>query len=332
MSEIVAVPQKNKPFTSAVIGLGNIGMGYDFNLPSCDYVYSHVRALQQNTNFQLIGAVDPDLELQQSFRALTGLPAYGCLKNLLVEMKPEVIIIAAPTSTHRSLLEEILGRYHPRAILCEKPLAVTGEDSRWMYRACQDARVPIFINFIRRADPAVQEIRNRIAKGVIATPLKAVVWYSKGMFHNGSHFVDLMSYWLGSILSVRLISSGRNLGFHDAEPDFEINFQYGSAIYCSAMEENFSHYTVEMVASNGRMRYERDGVILWQNIEKDQLFSGYSRLSDASEAIFGDVNRYQLRVLDELFLALRGEACSLCSAEDAAINMAWLEQLFQNRS
>jgi predicted dehydrogenase len=316
-------------YTAVVIGLGKIGMGYDMQLDNRDYVLSHVRALQFHRDFFLVAAVDPDPKLRQDFTALIGQPAYARIDDLLAQHRPEIIVVASPTSSHRKVLDSVLDCYHPRVILCEKPLAVTADDAKGMVAACREAGVPLLVNFIRRADPGVQEARRRIVDGSMRGPFKGVAWYSKGVLHNGSHFVDLLSYWLGPIRSFRLITMGRSIGENDAEPDFELDYEMGTVIFCAVREEDFSHYTVEIVARNGRMRYERGGELLWQGVEDDANLAGYRRLSATTETFANDTNKYQLHVAEQLSRALRGKSHALCDGEQAAGTMIWLERLIQ---
>jgi predicted dehydrogenase len=318
------------PYSAVVVGLGYIGMGYDIKLPKDDYVLSHVRALSIHKDFNLVSAVDPDFQKRQYFTAHSGLPAFAQIEDLLSEQRPDLVVVANPTSYHSSVLKSILDCYSPNAILCEKPLAVTKEEAQDMVAACKAAGVPLFVNFIRRAEPGVKEVQKRIVTGRITAPLKAVVWYSKGMFHNGSHFLDLMSYWMGPIRKIRLITIGRKVGENDIDADLYVEFELGSAVFCSAREEDYSHYTVEIVAGNGRLRYERGGKILWQCVEYDNNMSGYRRLSDTAEIIENDMNRYQYHVLEELSKALSGKKHTLSEGAEAVRNMAWLADLIQN--
>ena len=32
-------------------------------------------------------------------------------------------------------------------------------------------------------------------------PIKGVCWYSKGLLNNGSHFINLLEFWLGDYVS-----------------------------------------------------------------------------------------------------------------------------------
>lgn len=318
-------------FSAVLVGLGQIGMGYDRHLPAMTHVLSHTRALLQHPRFRLLAAIEPDPALRQQFSAHTGLPAYDHIANLPDPVRADVVIVASPTATHPAVVEAVLTRIHPRAILCEKPLSPQVTESESMVLACRQAGVSLFVNFIRRADPAVREVRHRIEDGRIAGPLKAVVWYSKGMVHNGSHFVDLMTDWLGPIRAGRIIALGRRVGDNDADADFLLAHERGTALFCAAREECFSHYTVEIVAANGRLRYERGGEILWQGVEADTRLASYRRLARDIQAISNDMDRYQLHVMSALAQALQGERHPLCSGDEALVSQGWLERLYRER-
>jgi len=316
-------------YTAVVVGLGKIGIGYDMNLSFNEYVMSHVRALIIHKDYRLVSAVDPDCKMREAFHDQTCLPAFAKIEDMLAEQQPNVVVVACPTAFHFKVLKKIIAHYSPRAILCEKPLALTTKDAQNMVVACKVAGVPLYVNFIRRADPGVKEVRQRIVMGRIAAPLKAVVWYSKGVYHNGSHFIDLMSYWLGPIRAARLIVCERIVGDYDVEADFIMDFKLGSAIFCSVKEENFSHYTVEIIAGNGRLRYERGGNIFWQSVEADNELEAYRRIAETPEMIANDMRRYQFHVYQELSQALRGEKHSLCNGVEAVKAMTIVADLFQ---
>lgn len=308
-----------------------MGMSYDSHLPQNTHVYTHMRSLSKHPRFRLLAAVDSNPILREGFSASTNLPAYHSVFNLPSQIQPDLVVVASPTETHPEVVSAILEQMQPRAILCEKPLSLNVADSKAMVAACKYREIDLFVNFIRRADPGVREVRRRIKDGTIAAPIKAVVWYSKGMLHNGSHLVDLMSYWLGSICAARVINPGREVSENDIEPDFILECEFGKAIFCAAWEESFSHYTVEMVSSNGRLRYERGGEIHWQGVEVDEQMLGYRRLTRAASGIPNDMNRYQLNVMEELACALDGESHALCSGEEALVCQNWLEKLCDER-
>lgn len=318
--------------TAAIVGLGRIGMLYDKGLPMDGHVLSHARAFLLHPDFQLVAGVDPHPVLRGEFAREFSAPAYGGIDELLAEKRPDVIVVACPTELHGETIAQILDRHRPRAILCEKPLAEDAASAAAVAENCSRLGVSLFVNFIRRADPGVGEVRSRIASGSIAMPFKAVVWYSKGLVHNGSHFADLLSFWFGPIRALRIVDPGRAVGEFDAEPDIRVDFEHGSAIFCAAVEENYSHYTVEVVASNGRLRYEQGGAISWQPATAHPVLAGYRQLDPIPETIGNDMNRYQYHVVEQLGRALRGQDHSLCTGDRAAITQRWLEGAITERA
>ena len=322
----------NMPYTVAIVGLGKIGMLYDRHVSQSDCVLTHARAFHRHDDFQLVGAVDPDAILRNDFVLHYGAPAYENLSQMMAQVCPDVVVVASPTPTHEDVLSHVLTQYSPKAVLCEKPLAYEEAAGQRMVEACARAGVSLYVNYIRRADPGVQEVKARISSGQIALPFKAVLWYSKGLLHNGSHLADLLCYWFGPIRSVQIIEAGRELENGDAEPDFRLIFDHGSAHFCAAWEEHFSHYTAEIVATNGRLRYEQGGAISWQGVSPHPEWADLRYLQTTSQSIANDMNRYQLRVVEQLAKALKREAHSLCMGEEAVQTHHWLAKLVKNRT
>lgn len=315
----------------AIVGLGGIGMLYDIQSPGPATVLSHAKAFALHPGFSIVGAVDPNPALREQFAVEYRLPAYSSVAELLARCSPDVVVVSSPTMTHLDVIRETLQHCTPKAILCEKPLAYGSEQAETIVQLCDERGVQLFVNYIRRADPAVMEVKARLESGRIQGPFKAVVWYSKGLLHNGSHFIDLMTFWCGEPTSAALIAPGRRLGERDSEPDFRVEFDTGSAVFLSAQEENFSHYTVEMVAQNGRLRYEQGGAIGWQTVTPHPTLHNYRQLAPAAETIENDMRRYQYRVTEQLGLALAGAAHTLCTGHMGVTYVRLLERLIDAR-
>lgn len=315
------------PFKALIVGLGQIGMGYDLSLDA-ECIYSHARAFTTHPNFELIGGVDPDAERCAAFERAYACPAYASIGAALAAQVPDVVAIATPTYAHQPALMEVLEHSRPLAILCEKPLAYDLDAAQAMVDACASKGVALYVNYIRRSDPGAVEVGRRIAAGAIEAPLKGVVWYSKGLRHNGSHFLNLLEYWLGSVLKTAVIQPGRALPDGDSEPDLDITFERGRAVFLAAREEDFSHYTVELMAANGRLRYEQGGArIEWQPVAKDGRLDGYKRLAELPEEIPSDMGRYQWNVADQFAAALQGRTAQLCTGVEALASLSGIAAL-----
>ena len=315
-----------------IIGLGQIGMGYDIGLDSQKYVYSHTRAFSIHSEFDLIGAVDPSVSQRDIFESLYNLPAYPDIESALKVDIASLVIIASPTVTHCETINEVFQHFQPKAILCEKPLAYDLTEARKMVEVCQAAGVNLFVNYMRRADPGVIEVKNRIHSSYIAEPIKGFVWYSKGLLHNGSHFLNLLEFWLGPFKKATLLDAGRLWDNKDPEPDVQIEFKHGKVVFLAAWEVSFSHYTLELLTQSGRLRYEEDGrLISFQKTYPDPNFSGYTILQPEPEIIVNDMDRYQYNVADQLANANAGKPHYLCTGHQALETLEAIHEVINQR-
>ena len=88
-----------------IIGLGQIGMGYDLHHnDATSQIYTHARAFSQHPDFSLIAAVDPDKNLRETFEQKYQCPAYAKVDEALKSHKPHLVIIAVPTQYHFEIL------------------------------------------------------------------------------------------------------------------------------------------------------------------------------------------------------------------------------------
>ena len=317
-------------FGVLIVGLGQIGMGYDLHLDSTAYVYSHARAFSQHPSFHLIGGVDSEPSRRQTFEQKYQCPAYADVGAALRHNQPDLVIIAVPTQFHSQTLQCVLERSLPKAVLCEKPLAYNLEEARAMVQCCTAKGIKLFVNYMRRSDPGVIEIRRRLDSGEIDAPVKGVVWYSKGFLHNGSHFFNLLEYWLGAMVSAEVLDPGRLWDGNDPEPDVRVSFERGTVVFLAAWEEAFSHYTIELISPDGRLRYEKGGnQIGWQPARPDPNFKDYTALVPNIEAIESGMERYQWHVAEQLGAAFKDRAYHLCTGAEGLLTLKNMQTILE---
>jgi predicted dehydrogenase len=302
---------------TVIVGLGRIGMGYDLALDPARHVLSHARAFSLHPRFSLQAGVDSSAVRRDTFSLHYGCPAYADLGAALAVHHPELVVIAVPTPQHCACLQQILAlsRPTPQAILCEKPLAYDLHDAKKMLTLCATKGVALYVNYMRRSDAGVIEIERRLSSAEIGGPLKGVCWYSKGFQHNGSHLFNLLQYWLGPMMEFGVIDPGRPWSTEqaeaaaEAEPDVRVSFRHGEIVFLAAREEAFSHSTIELLASNGRLRYEQGGKLIeWQAACRNRLLPAYTTLAVEPEIIPNGLERYQWHVAEQLASALDDEA------------------------
>ncbi len=291
-----------KRYRAVVAGLGAIGLDYDYDDPS--RVQTHCRAFAVHHGFELVGGADPSANARRRLETRYKVTAFETLPELVAASRPEVIAIAASTAHHRALLEQAL-QARPRAILCEKPLAPTGAEGKAMVDAARDADVLLAVNYIRRFDLGVAELREGIARGEYGDIYKGVVWYAKGLLNNGSHYLDLLAYLLGEVRTPQVIERGRSLDNGDFEPDFRVRIGSADVYFIAGRYENYSHGGIELMGTRGRLEYQSGGrVVRTWRAAPDPTFTGYTALQEFPNDAALDVMRYQLHVVEALHAAL----------------------------
>jgi len=297
-----------------VVGLGQIGMGYDLHLDPEIKILTHTRAFDQHPSFDLVCAVDPDCQRREEFKVHYGKPVFLSLAEVSVPQL-DLVAISAPTSLRYELVSQVIRVVKPKAILCEKPIAYDLTEARLIVELCESHGVELFINYMRRADSAVAEISELFSKGAIAGPIKGTVWYSKGLIHNGSHFFDLLEIWLGRMRHYKILSA-EPFG-SDSNMDVKITFEKGEVVFLALEDRCFAHYELELIAQNGILRYEKAGHrVNWHPVVEDPDFKGSSFISVTGKSIKSGMSKFQFNVVEQLDMALKGAAHNLATGKD----------------
>ena len=287
-------------FTSAVIGLGQIGQGYDYDWPDNSRVLTHASGFHYHDFFRLVGGVDPNPESRMRFEKKYKRPTYDSIEALFLQESPQILSLAVPTQLHHTVFKKII-EHHPLAVICEKPIAASLKEALNMLTLSEKHNCVLLINYMRRFDPGVLSVKKAIDQGEIGDIYKGVVWYSKGLINNGSHFIDLLIYLLGDVYGSEIIETGRRWNSNDAEPDIRLHFKKASIYFLSAREECFSLNNMRLIGTQGEIQYAKSGNEI--SIRKTQPHPDYPEyhiLKPNHDLIYNDLKRYQWHVLEQL--------------------------------
>ena len=84
-----------------------------------------------------------------------------------------------------------------KAVLCEKPMAVSLAEADQMITACRSSGTKLAIGHQRRFYPGWTEARRLISEGTVGKPMMVTGYVVDGLLNTGSHVVDGMRYVLG---------------------------------------------------------------------------------------------------------------------------------------
>lgn len=250
------------------VGYGLIGAGAFGQF--CAQAYGSLEGLR----CEAVADVNADAAARAA--SATGMRA-ASIDEMLADEAVQIVHIATPPSTHRSLVEQCLraGKH----VLCEKPLALTEADARSMLEAAKRHERVLSVNLIMRYDPICEWVKAICEAGLLGAPLHGFFenyakdeplgpshWFWKrqisgGIFiEHGVHFFDLFEWWLGA----GKVASAQQVTRPNAELVEQVNatVRYGEGVLV-----NFYHGFTQasrMDRQEFRLLFERGSVRLFE--------------------------------------------------------------------
>ncbi len=192
-----------------LVGLGRLGRIY------ADYLAGTIHETS------LVAMADPDPEaLDFVANRWPDASCYGEAEALLEDPAVEAVVVVSPTNTHRRVAQAALSAGKP--VLCEKPLALTLEDSTAVRDLVEKSGTLFQMGFMRRFDPGYAAAKARIEEGTAGRvvmfksssrdPYRPSMGYlhpasSGGIFVDmGIHDFDLALWFMGPVR--RVFSTG----------------------------------------------------------------------------------------------------------------------------
>ncbi len=208
----------------------------------------HFNALTQlKDQFEIVGICDNDPEILQKITSQHQISGFNDLNSLLIQ-KPEldIVTLCSPSGFHAQQTIQIANtRKH---IITEKPMATRWMDGIEMVKACDHAKVKLFVVKQNRYQPALQLLKkaleaNRFGRIYLAnlnvfwtrpqTYYDQAKWrgtweFDGGAFMNqASHYVDLLYWLLGPVQSINAMMATLSINM-EAEDTGILNIKWRS--------------------------------------------------------------------------------------------------------
>lgn len=312
-----------------LVGLGNIGMMYDYYLKGNQKILTHAKAFSLNNNFKIIGAIEKDPFKCGLFKERYNAPTFSDFHKVDESLKPDIVVISTPTKLHKEHISKSLKFKSLKIILCEKPISYSIEDAQFILDICKNRGIKLFVNYIRRTDPGVIEIKKRFKSNSISTPIKGFCWYSKGLIHNGSHFFDILNFWLGPLKSFKVLNVQKIYqDSEDADIDFLASFQKGNIIFQAFNDSAYQYYAIEIFSKEGILKYNSGGSdISFKKFFRENTSNDFC-LSEEKELISNDMDNYQKNVVSNLY-PLNKLTNLICTGDEALENLYHLKKVIE---
>jgi len=179
---------KSRKKTACIIGLGKIGLTYDFNSKS--NTKSHFKALEKSKYFKLVAGVDRKKKI---FFKKINLKIFPNIVDLSNIYNPHLIVISVPTNQHMDTFLDVVKYLSPKIILFEKPMGQNIIEAKKILKISKKKRILLFVNYIRNYLPNLEKIKKLIYKKKLLVNLR----YSGKIYNDFCHYFYLFNYLFG---------------------------------------------------------------------------------------------------------------------------------------
>ncbi len=194
-----------------------------FALAGCGRIAAnHVESIQHHAEHaELVAVCDPDATALAATTTRTGAQGFSHYAQMLAEAQADCVVLATPSGLHARQVTEAAQRgLH---VMTEKPMATRWADGLAMVKACDEARVRLFVVKQNRRNRTLQLLRqalqaDRFGRLYMVTVnvfwsrpqsyYDAAAWrgtweFDGGAFMNqASHYIDLLDWLIGPVESV----------------------------------------------------------------------------------------------------------------------------------
>ncbi len=309
-------------YNVALIGTGRVGYQFDFDPELPD---NHASAVTREDRTELVAGVNRGREKLEQFGERFQVDAlFHDYEKMLDEVQPDICIIATLPEIHCEMVIGCAARSTTKAIICEKPMALSVGECDRMIEACDQAGIPLQINHNRRWSAEWNYAKQLIDEGVIGKLNHIYVsmegckpspsWRSENegpLLHDFTHAFDQMDMLAGEIdwLCGMAEQRSRPWAVEDFSAAF-MKFKSGAtgALHASELTEYTSN-AFELRGSTGMIHLVGERVHLYQSVADDyEPESGFqwSALQPAEVAHPAPASSYVIS-LNELLDALEGK-------------------------
>jgi len=301
-------------FSAVIIGCGRIGTFFDD--PDSDCHFTHAKGYYLSKNVELKGVYDIDADCAKKAGRLWKTETFANIAAMLDSVKPDLISICVPDEYHYEYLKQV-AEFEPRAVIAEKPLTVKYEDSLEIYQLYLKKGIACNVNYARRFDPYLQNLRKEYKKGKLGKLINGYAIYGKGLLHNGSHVIDLIHWFFGETNDYRVLNNRIDNRADDPTVDVWLKTAEAESFHLLSADE--SKYTVfEIVLFFEKLKVEllRGGIVAFETVPSaDDLFPGYRDLVERREkkTFLDKTSKYLIRnTVDSLV----GKSKLICPVKD----------------
>lgn len=315
-------------YSVAVVGCGSIGAlkADEYDRPGGDDILTLAHAFSAHPATDLVAFVDPSDNGPLAMQKWGVRHYYTCVEAMIgfKEVRPDIIVVATPTETHRDVLIQVLA-LKPRLVVAEKPFCSSLKEAQEVVNAYDKAGIPILVDYIRRFDPVGAPILNDLRAGNHGRIYHARCLYGRGLRRDGCHGLDVFNWVLGRPVGLQVLHDGRiddaperGDASHHVILTYEKNGRPVTAQMVPADSRSWGAFELEFITDLGVVSFPQWGRrASIRRAEAETTFGQYKALGWPPELVATALNKALLYLADNCVRYLRDAEPLICTDADA---------------
>ncbi len=306
-----------------MIGGGNMGAGRDCS--TINPPQTHAGGYLHHNGFDLVAICDSNPEHSLSE---WGCSVFSDIDEMLEKVEPDVVSVAVPGPKQYGVLQRLL-EFKPKAVIAEKPLSMSLDESVFLSKAYVTAGIPLIVNYSRRFVPLYSSLACHFSND--EEVVSVVIKYAKGLIHNGLHAIDLARQLFGEVkFQMPLV---KNNDYFDDDPSLSafLIMERAPQVFLISLDENcYTHFELDIYTNLGRYVIDQDHRRLKKWIVKDgEGIPKGKRLVESDEISTGHEHAI-INLVNNLYEVLEENQKPFCSGTDAIAAQHIAEELIKS--
>lgn len=308
-----------------IIGCGKMGAFYDS--PDNDNILSYAKAFKSDSHFNVVGLIDTDIERLKLAGEIWNVDTYMNIQEAIKSCgKVDVIINSVPDNYHYEVIMEAI-KYSPQIIITEKPLTKNYEQALEVKSELEKTNTTLLINYSRRYIPEYIDLKNRIRAKEFGEFIGGNGHYGKGLLHNGSHMIDLLSYFFESYNDATVSSVIYDCYEDDPSLNLSIDVQGANFNLVAIDSSYFTIFDMDLYFSKAKIEFRNSGFeIVTYEVKENEFYKGYRFLNE-NDNIHIDLSSSLIGLVANVKDILSGKGQPLCSIDDGVSVVELWEKL-----
>jgi len=288
-----------------VIGLGGIGLEYDYH--SNSKVLTHSKALFLNKNYNLLCGVDINNKAKKRFIEKYKIPVESSVTKALIKYSANFVVISASTTSHFKIFKEVSEFSFVKFVLLEKPGGVNYKEFNKILKIAKKKKILIFVNYFRMYNSYFTNIVEKLKK---YRKFDIFVVYNRGLTNICGHYISFLNLFLKNIKKIKIISKGDNFK-NEIQPSFQLIYENAKVTFLSSNIKFSSYGEIQINTEKCQllsMKNFNEFTINYRQQDKD-LKKNYFNYSYISKKIINNSNKNfsQKIVYDKIYKIIRNK-------------------------